>query len=63
VKAFAAKIGKWQLTAIEMKRPAKYDRFEVVIRPIKALAAFGEEMGEPIGPQLVVLKPLAGSEP
>jgi hypothetical protein len=34
-----------------------------VIRPIKALAAFGEEMGEPIGPQLVVLKPLAGSEP
>jgi len=30
--------------------------FEVMIRPIKALAALGEEMGNRIGPQLGRLK-------
>jgi hypothetical protein len=34
--------------------------FEVMIRPIKALAALGEEMGSWIGPQLSRLKQLAG---
>jgi hypothetical protein len=34
--------------------------FEVMIRPIKALAALGEEMGNRIGPQLSRLKQLAG---
>ena len=34
--------------------------FEVMIRPIKALQALGEEMGSRIGPQLSRLKELAG---
>jgi hypothetical protein len=35
--------------------------FEVMIRPIKALAALGEEMGNRIGPQLSLLKAAAGN--
>jgi hypothetical protein len=34
--------------------------FEVMIRPIKALAALGEEMGNRIVPQLSRLRELAG---
>jgi hypothetical protein len=33
--------------------------FEVMVRPIKALAALGEEMGNRIGPQLSLLKQAA----
>ncbi len=36
--------------------------FEVMIRPIKALAALGEEMGNRIGPQLALLKQAAGAQ-
>ena len=56
---FAANIGKWQLKGIDL---IKFDdagemaEFEVMIRPIKALAALGEEMGNRIGPQLSLLK-------
>jgi hypothetical protein len=35
--------------------------FEVMIRPIKALAARSEEIGNRIGPQLVPLKQSAGA--
>jgi hypothetical protein len=60
---FSANIGKWQLKGIDL---IKFDdagqmvEFEVMIRPIKALAALGEEMGSRIGPQLSRLKELAG---
>jgi hypothetical protein len=36
--------------------------FEVMIRPIKALAALGEEMGSRIGEQLARLKELAAAQ-
>jgi len=61
---FAANIGKWQLKGIDL---IKFDAsgqmidFEVMIRPIKALAALGEEMGNRIGPQLSLLKQAAGA--
>jgi len=35
--------------------------FEVMIRPIKAPAALGKEIGNRIGPQLVPLKQSAGA--
>ena len=53
---FAANIGKWQLKGIDLiKFNARGEmiEFEVMIRPIKALAALGEEMGNRIGPQLI----------
>ena len=38
--------------------------FEVMVRPIKALAALGEEMGNRIGPELARLKQAAsGNQP
>jgi hypothetical protein len=60
---FAANIGKWQLKGVDL---IKFDddgemiEFEVMIRPIKALQALGEEMGNRIGPQLIRLKEAAG---
>jgi hypothetical protein len=59
---FAANVGKWQLKGVDL---IKFDasgemiEFEVMIRPIKALAALGEEMGNRIGPQLARLKAAA----
>jgi hypothetical protein len=59
---FAATIGKCQLKGVDL---IKFDaagemiEFEVMIRPIKALAALGEEMGNRIGPQLARLKAAA----
>jgi hypothetical protein len=35
--------------------------FEVMIRPIKALQALGEEMGNRIGPELIRLKQAAAA--
>ena len=35
--------------------------FEVMVRPIKAPAALGEEIGNRIGPQLSLLKQTAGA--
>lgn len=37
--------------------------FEVMIRPIKALAAPGEEIGNRIGPQVSQLKAAVGAQP
>jgi hypothetical protein len=62
---FAANIGKWQLKGIDL---IKFDEagemieFEVMIRPIKALQALGDEMGGRIGPQLAQLKAAAGAQ-
>jgi hypothetical protein len=59
---FAANIGKWQLKGIDLikfNEAGEMVEFEVMIRPIKALAALGEEMGNRIGPQLSQLKQAA----
>jgi len=60
---FAANIGKWQLKGIDLIKfndAGEMIEFEVMIRPIKALAALGEEMGNRIGPELMRLKAAAG---
>ena len=56
---FSANIGKWQLKGIDLIRfdeQGKMLEFEVMVRPIKALQALGEEMGSRIGPELIRLK-------
>src|SRR5260370_3052172 len=61
---FAANIGKWQLKGIDLIKfndAGEMIEFEVMIRPIKALAALGEEMGNRIGPQLSQLKEAAAA--
>ena len=62
---FSANIGKWQLKGIDLitfSETGEMTEFEVMIRPIKALAALGEEMGNRIGPQLALLKEAAGAQ-
>ena len=59
---FSANIGKWQLKGIDLikfNEQGKMIEFEVMIRPIKALQALGEEMGNRIGPELARLKEAA----
>ena len=59
---FSANIGKWQLKGIDLIRfnaAGEMTEFEVMIRPIKALQALGDEMGNRIGPQLALLKQAA----
>ena len=59
---FAANIGKWQLKGVDLINEAgEMIEFEVMIRPIKALQALGEEMGNRIGPQLSQLKAAAAA--
>jgi len=61
---FSANIGKWQLKGVDLVKfseTGEMIEFEVMIRPIKALAALGEEMGNRIGPQLAALKAAAGA--
>jgi hypothetical protein len=61
---FAANIGKWQLKGIDLikfNEAGEMIEFEVMIRPIKALQALGEEMGDRIGPQLSRLKEAAAA--
>src|SRR3981189_3533210 len=62
---FAANIGKWQLKGIDLikfNEAGEMIDFEVMIRPIKALQALGEEMGSRIGPQLSRLKQAGGAQ-
>ena len=62
---FAANIGKWQLKGVDLIKvnaSGEIIEFEVMIRPIKALAALGEEMGNRIGPQLARLKQAGGAQ-
>jgi hypothetical protein len=59
---FSANIGKWQLKGIDLikfSEGGEMVEFEVMIRPIKALQALGEEMGRRIGPELSRLKQAA----
>jgi hypothetical protein len=59
---FSANIGKWQLKGVDLIRfdeGGEMVEFEVMIRPIKALQALGEEMGNRIGPELSRLKQAA----
>jgi hypothetical protein len=59
---FSAHIGKWQLKGIDLikfSESGEMTEFEVMIRPIKALTALGEEMVNRIGPQLARLKQAA----
>ena len=61
---FSANIGKWQLKGIDLikfNESGEMIEFEVMIRPIKALQALGEEMGNRIGPQLAQLKQAAAA--
>ena len=61
---FSANIGKWQLKGIDLikfNESGEMIEFEVMIRPIKALQALGEEMGNRIGPELVRLKQAAAA--
>jgi hypothetical protein len=63
---FSANIGKWQLKGIDLitfNEAGEMIEFEVMIRPIKALQALGEEMGNRIGPQLARLKEAGGTQP
>ena len=56
---FSANIGKWQLKGVDLikfSETGEMLEFEVMVRPIKALQALGEEMGNRIGPQLRQLK-------
>jgi hypothetical protein len=56
---FSANIGKWQLKGIDLIKfndAGEMIEFEVMVRPIKALQALGEEMGNRIGPELIRLK-------
>ena len=60
---FSANIGKWQLKGIDLIKfnaAGEMTEFEVMIRPIKALQALGEAMGNRIGPHLARLKQAAG---
>lgn len=60
---FSANIGKWQLKGIDLiqfNAAGEMSEFEVMIRPIKALQALGDEMGNRIGPQLALLKQAGG---
>ena len=63
---FSANIGKWQLKGIDLikfNEAGEMVEFEVMIRPIKALQALGEEMGNRIGPQLAQMKQAGGIQP
>jgi len=61
---FSANIGKWQMKGVDL---IKFDddgrmvEFEVMVRPLKALQALGEEMGNRIGPELMRLKAAAAA--
>jgi hypothetical protein len=62
---FSANIGKWQLRGVDLitfNEAGEMTEFEVMIRPIKALAALGEEIGNRIGPQLAALKQAAAAD-
>ena len=61
---FSANIGKWQLKGVDLIKfndAGEMIEFEVMVRPIKALQALGEEMGNRIGPELLRLKAAAAA--
>ena len=61
---FSANIGKWQLKGVDLikfNEAGEMIEFEVMIRPIKALQALGDEMTSRIGPELARLKEIAAA--
>ena len=59
---FAANVGKFELKGIDLIKfnaAGEMVEFEVMIRPLKALQALAEAMGNRIGPQLMALKAAA----
>jgi ketosteroid isomerase-like protein len=61
---FAANVGKFELKGIDLIKfnaEGKMVEFEVMIRPLKALQALAEAMGNRIGPQLMALKSAASA--
>ncbi|QWG19065.1 hypothetical protein KMZ68_04085 [Bradyrhizobium sediminis] len=59
---FSANIGKWQLRGVDLVKfneAGEMVEFEVMVRPLKALQALAEEIGNRIGPQLAQLKAAA----
>jgi len=59
---FSANIGQWQLKGIDLikfNETGEMVEFEVMIRPLKALQALSEAMGNRIGPELARLKQAA----
>jgi hypothetical protein len=59
---FAANVGKFELKGIDLIKfnaAGEMVEFEVMIRPLKALQALAEAMGNRIGPQLMALKSAA----
>ncbi len=59
---FAANVGKFELKGIDLIKfnaAGEMVEFEVMIRPLKALQALAEAMGNRIGPQLMALKATA----
>ena len=61
---FAANVGKFELKGIDLIKfnaDGKIVDFEVMIRPLKALQAVAEAMGNRIGPQLMALKAAASA--
>jgi hypothetical protein len=61
---FGANVGKWQLKGIDLIQfndQGEMTEFEVMVRPIKALAALGAEIGNRIGPQLMQMKAAAAA--
>ncbi|WP_047307456.1 nuclear transport factor 2 family protein [Rhodopseudomonas palustris] len=56
---FSAAIDGWDLKGIDLMRfndDGEIAEFEVLIRPLRALSALGEEIGRRIGPQLMQIK-------
>ena len=61
---FGANIGKWQLKGIDLIKfdaQGKMIEFEVMVRPIKALQALSDEIGNRVGPELARLKAAAAT--
>ena len=66
VLEFSATVNGKELKGIDLIRfdeAGKMLEFEVMVRPIKALQALGEEMGNRIGPELMRLKAAAAAAP
>jgi hypothetical protein len=65
VLEFAANVGKWQLKGVDLIKfndAGEMVEFEVMIRPLKALQAHGEEKANRNRPELMRLKQAAAED-
>ncbi|PZA10344.1 nuclear transport factor 2 family protein [Rhodopseudomonas palustris] len=63
---FTAAIDGWELKGVDLMRfneDGRIAEFEVMIRPLRALSALGEEIGRRIGPRLMQIKRTGASGP